>query len=136
MSKFGKWNVGSLSKAQTQEAYDAILKTIPRKFLGAGNTLADFGYYYNEKLQLRQISNNEPFAWLGQKHYDHLGEAIVEKIYSIMEDKYGLRRIVLPFGPDSDKNPRSTPENPRAPIFVSPNASTAETLVVLCQGIG
>ena len=90
-SSFGKWTTGSLAKAKDQEEYNRILKTVPQR-TGAGATLQEFGYFYNENGELRQIAKpDEPFAWLGQKHYDYLGEAVVEELYKIMETKYGLK---------------------------------------------
>lgn len=38
--------------------------------------LEKMGYHFNDKLELRQIENGEPFKWQGQLHYDVLVRAI------------------------------------------------------------
>ena len=127
MSGKKKWTTGCLAKAESQEEYDAVMATVPKTV--QPKKLAEFGYKYNDDGRLVQSINGKPFAWLGQKHYDKLGDAIVEEIYTIMRDKYGFKEVQVPLE-EAEKG------RPSCPIFLSPNWDTAKTVVFLCQGSG
>jgi hypothetical protein len=127
------WSTGCLAKLppgpQGDAEYDNVLATVPRTT--APTTLADFGYEYTEDGRLVQKRSQKPFAWLGQKHYDFLGDAIVNDLYAMMEHKYGLLRVMIP--------PLDSPEAagaPQIPIFVSPDLPARDVVVLLCQGSG
>jgi predicted alpha/beta hydrolase family esterase len=125
-----RWTTGCLAKIPStpegDQEYADVLATVPRTTFP--QRLADFGYEYNAEGRLVQQSNQKPFAWLGQRHYDFLGDAIVNDIYAIMESKYGLQRQMQPS--------YTVKGSGQVPIFVSPNLGTAETVVLLCQGSG
>ena len=129
MASGGKWTTGCLAKVTTKEEYDQALATVPRT--KTPTRLRDFGYKYDEAGKLVQLSNGKPFAWLGQKHYDYLGDAIVNDIYALLEERYGLRRVLLPA-----PRPGDAPDTPRVPIFVSPDFDTCENVAFVCQGSG
>lgn len=128
-SESGKWLAGSLgplaqkltsgaiSQEQYSAHYDLAMSTVPTRCpTGSANplTLKDFGYFYNEKGELRTIKDpTSGFIWLGQKHYDYLGEVIVEHIYSILEGpEFGLKRLMVPLKDTSSPTSRS-PKRPR-----------------------
>ncbi|CUI14196.1 Hypothetical protein, putative [Bodo saltans] len=93
-------------------------------------SLQDFGYAYQPDGTLRHIATQTPFKFLSQKHYDLLGNAVVEEIYRMMESsEMNLRRH--PFPLDAD-----LASEPSCPIFASANAEECETVMLLCQGSG
>jgi hypothetical protein len=93
-------------------------------------SLEEFGYAYQPDGTLRHIATKTPFKFLSQKHYDILGNAVVEEIYHMMEgSEMNLTRHHVPL----DANPSL---EPTCPIFASANASECETVVLLCQGSG
>lgn len=96
----------------------------------APKTLGDFGYAYLPDGTLRHVATQTPFKFISQKHYDILGNAVVEELYSMMEGpKMNLRRYQLPLGADPT-------EEPTCPIFASTNANDCDTAVLICQGSG
>ena len=133
-----KWNAGSLAKVpkgdKGDEQYASILATVPRTT--NPTCLADFGYEYTADGRLVQQATKAPFAWLGQKHYDFLGEAIVNDLYAMLEARFGLERVPFPAHPVSEKGKAAGDSRVTAPVFVSPGFEKAETLVILCQGSG
>lgn len=167
--KKGKWITGSLAKAASDEEYKLIMSTVPQS--KDASTLAAFGYQYimDEKVGktvLRTIQDpSKGFFWLGQKHYDILGNAIVNEIYSQLNAKYGLQKVMVPLSDESEatqKEPslsnggaptdevaepsassatnsagkRPTRSEPQVPIFVSEDATTTDTLLLVMQGSG
>ncbi|KAK5575324.1 hypothetical protein RB653_010582 [Dictyostelium firmibasis] len=49
--------------------------------------LKDFGYYYNDKSELRSIDGEEKFKFVNQQHYDRLGDIIVKTIQDKMKSE-------------------------------------------------
>jgi hypothetical protein len=169
-----RWTTGALSKAKTEAEYDAVLATCPttprpRTLQDFGYTFADFDATPGTPLgpgRLRQIADpSQGFAWLGQKHYDFIGEAIVEEIYTVLQRRYGMLRLRCPMTSSSgavsirDELARAMAEARSAaptgaaaaaaataeqatevdayvPIFATPNCLDCEVLVLLCQGSG
>eukprot|EP01006_Ploeotia_vitrea_P008764 TRINITY_DN20939_c0_g1_i1.p1 TRINITY_DN20939_c0_g1~~TRINITY_DN20939_c0_g1_i1.p1 ORF type:complete len:359 (+),score=40.11 TRINITY_DN20939_c0_g1_i1:27-1079(+) len=121
------WKTGCLAKVETEEEYNSVMKTVPTttrpKFI------EDFGYEYTDEGKLVRSDCGKPFAWLGQRHYDALGDAIVPSLQRIMVEKLGLVEKRLPVDADAEKEPTTN-------IFMSPDALTADTLVLLIQGSG
>lgn len=102
------------------------------------------------------------FQWLGQKHYDGLGGAIIEDIYGRLQRDYGLARVMVPLSaadeavlaegriprasaaaeekgeavPLASRKRPSGPSEPQVPIFLSEDALTADTLLLVMQGSG
>ncbi|KAN0004726.1 hypothetical protein ACTFIU_001964 [Dictyostelium citrinum] len=50
-------------------------------------TIKDFGYYYNDKGELRSIEGEEKFKFVNQQHYDRLGDIIVKTIQNKMKSE-------------------------------------------------
>jgi hypothetical protein len=125
-----RWTTGCLAKIASDAEYSEVMLTVPKTT--KATKLSDFGYKYDEKLRLVQISSGKPFAWLGQKHYDKLGDAIVNEIYAILREKYGMQQVAFPLAQDR----RPGTENDTCPVFVSSNFQEAKAVVVLIQGSG
>lgn len=93
-------------------------------------SLQDFGYGFNEELKLRHLATDAPYVFLSQKHYDLLGDALVEHLYHVMEEQpFCMRRLMLPVTEPGDVQPQ-------APVFISANASRCSTVLLICQGSG
>eukprot|EP01012_Entosiphon_sulcatum_P019104 TRINITY_DN23938_c0_g1_i3.p1 TRINITY_DN23938_c0_g1~~TRINITY_DN23938_c0_g1_i3.p1 ORF type:complete len:351 (-),score=53.69 TRINITY_DN23938_c0_g1_i3:63-1094(-) len=119
-----KWIVGSLAACTEEAEYNAILRTVPRT--PNPTSLAEFGYRYNERGELRHVDTNKPFAWLGQKHYDAIGDIIVKHIQDLMKEE-GLIEEFIP----------SLECESRCNIFRTPDALTnPDRLMLLIQGSG
>jgi len=125
-----RFTIGSLEKA-TDEEYWGLMETVPRT--AYPQTLADFGYHFNEEGRLRNIRTGAKFAWLGQKHYDALGDIVYREIQSMMVSQFDMVERWLPLQSDGSDAP---PGTPRVNIFHSKDLATCERLMVLCQGIG
>eukprot|EP00757_Euglenozoa_sp_SAG-D1_P019097 gene19097-920_t len=124
-----------------QEIQQELLKTIPKT--DRPTSIDDFGYYYTDDGKLRQKATDQPFAWMGQKHYDALGDCIVKDIQKIMVEnlqkaqkfkrhtasEYGFKEMEL--GPSVD-----IPDTPRTNIFLSPDALQKDKLLLIIQGSG
>lgn len=124
-----KETAGCLSAVATVEEYEDILSTVPSTT--TPQCLADFGYKYTAEGKLVRAVSEKPFAWLGQKHYDALGDAIISELYSVMERKYGLSRVMVPL-------PQTPGEqvSPQIPIFMSQNFAECNKALVIIQGSG
>jgi len=65
--------------------------------LNNANSLKDFGYYYNDKGQLRSIDKEEKFKFVDQDHYDRMGDFIVREIQDkMMSEPYNLDQVWIP----------------------------------------
>ncbi|XP_065888772.1 cotranscriptional regulator ARB2A-like isoform X2 [Dysidea avara] len=99
-------------------------------------TLEEFGYKFNDRGQLRQIENDEPFVFnvkesdqaYNQAHYEALGETITEHVYGLLESEGKLNKTVIPI--DVQDNEATSF------IFESDDARTADKLMVLIHGSG
>eukprot|EP00818_Percolomonas_sp_WS_P009746 CAMPEP_0117449694 /NCGR_PEP_ID=MMETSP0759-20121206/8076_1 /TAXON_ID=63605 /ORGANISM="Percolomonas cosmopolitus, Strain WS" /LENGTH=332 /DNA_ID=CAMNT_0005242175 /DNA_START=306 /DNA_END=1304 /DNA_ORIENTATION=- len=101
---------------------DVIQRTVPNEQKET-YSLKEFGYFYNEKLQLRQIAKpEEKFFYISERHYDALGDAIVDYIQEQMQ-KYGLKKVPV----------NEAEENY---IFVSDDFQEKERVIILCCGSG
>eukprot|EP00731_Ephydatia_muelleri_P020011 Em0012g836a len=109
--------------ARNKTSNDGVLKN--RNNMGSG--IEAFGYHFNEDGKLLS-KENEPFKFIGQEHYEALGEAITEEVYTLLETKGGLQRTYLPIG--------ATETQPRSFIFESPDARTSGKLLLLIHGSG
>ncbi|KAL6042535.1 Arb2 domain-containing protein [Balamuthia mandrillaris] len=93
-------------------------------------SLADFGYGYNEKGQLRHLETGEAFKFINQKHYEAMGEMIVRHIQERLIKDHDMEEIIVPIHEVSYEMPRSS-------IFVSKGAlSSTSPLVILVHGSG
>merc|ERR1719432_390379 len=72
-------------------------------------TLADFGYTFNDKGELKDIKTDKPFSFVDQEHYEALGEVITDEVYKLLQERAGLEIKYL----NNDKN---------SFVFVSPEA--------------
>lgn len=90
-----------------------------------------------------------PFIWLGQRHYDGVGDAVTCELYDIMQLKYGLSRVQVPLPEDAPADAAAASASPSrsrrdggvdvgasVPIFVSPNFERCDTAFVIIQGSG
>jgi hypothetical protein len=84
-------------------------------------------YEYNQAGELRGIETKEPYIFVSQRHYDALGDCVVEHIFGLMEQA-GLQRTPIPVQADQ--------KEATSKIFMSPDALTADTLVILIHGSG
>ncbi|EAL70527.1 esterase/lipase/thioesterase domain-containing protein [Dictyostelium discoideum AX4] len=50
-------------------------------------TIKEFGYYYNDKGELRSIEGEEKFKFINQQQYDRLGDIIVKTIQNKMKSE-------------------------------------------------
>jgi hypothetical protein len=105
---------------------DLALATIPASV--KPTKLAELRYEYNANAELRGIDTGEPYIFVSQRHYDALGDCVIEHIFEAME-ALGLQRVAIPETKQDSKEPSSK-------IFMSPDALTAETLVILIHGSG
>jgi len=95
-------------------------------------TLAEFGYTFNDKGEMRSVPGNVPFNFqvkpgdqhFNQKHYEALGEVLTEEVYTLLETKAGLEKRYL----DSKRK--------ESFVFVSPDFQNKEQLVCLIHGSG
>ncbi|XP_069137749.1 cotranscriptional regulator ARB2A-like [Argopecten irradians] len=68
------------------------------------DTLAEFGYGFNDEGQLRHLETDEAYQFqvrendleYNQRRYEALGEVITNMVYSMMEKDAGLERVSLP----------------------------------------
>ncbi|XP_063829869.1 FAM172 family protein homolog CG10038 [Ostrinia nubilalis] len=117
--------------------YTASATTL--KNMEAVKSMKDLGYAFNSDGQLRKIGpdgkpSEEPFQFNisdqhqeCQAHYEELGSAITEHIYSLLETKYNLVRLPVPVG--------STPATGTF-IFASKDYNHKDVLLVLINGSG
>eukprot|EP00923_Selenidium_pygospionis_P050160 GHVN01086630.1.p1 GENE.GHVN01086630.1~~GHVN01086630.1.p1 ORF type:complete len:333 (-),score=63.14 GHVN01086630.1:35-1033(-) len=90
--------------------------------------LDHFGYQFDQHQRLTKISDGSSFTWISQKHYDKLGDCLINHIYSILENKYNLTRVALPLD--------ATKVEAQCPVFVSSDFYTAHVSILVCQGSG
>ena len=111
--------------ARNKTSNDVVLKT--SKKTNMPFSIEAFGYHFTEDGKLRS-KDNEPFKFIGQEHYEALGEAITEEVYTLLETRGGLERIYLPIG--------ATETQPRSFIFATPDALSKGKLLLLVHGSG
>jgi hypothetical protein len=86
----------------------------------------EFGYEFRDRL-LRNCETGEPFKFVDQKHYERLGDLILEYIQEQMRTTYNLTEVLLPL----------EGEGPKSNIFISPDIATnRKGLLILIQGAG
>jgi hypothetical protein len=86
----------------------------------AAAELAALGYAYNERDELRSLSDGSSFAFEGQKHYEKLADAVAGYVQALLLARAGLRRVLV----DS------------VPVFVSPDLGSRDGCLVLLCGAG
>jgi len=87
----------------------------------------EFGYEYDAEKKLKNCETGEPFKFVDQKHYERLGDVILEYIQEEMRTTYDLEEIRIP----------TEAEGPKANIFVSKDLrSNQKGLLILIQGAG
>lgn len=100
-----------------------IEETIP-KTKKLHYSLEELGYFYNEKQQLRLICEPEkPFYYITERHYDALGEAIVQEIHRIMIEKYEFNKIYIN-------------EKKQNYIMISKDFDEKSDIMIICPGSG
>lgn len=100
------------------------------------DTLEEFGYYFNDKGELRDRETDEKFKFVikddhnyNQQRYDALGELVTEYLYQKMEKELHLQRVYIPLDARKD--------DPQSFVFISRNAMyTTDKLLVLIHGGG
>ncbi|OWF48694.1 hypothetical protein KP79_PYT14798 [Mizuhopecten yessoensis] len=100
------------------------------------DTLADFGYGFNDEGQLRHLETKEAYQFqvreddleYNQKHYEAIGEIITENVYSMLEKDCELQKLELP--KDAEEN------EPKTFFFMSDDVMTAKRLMILIHGSG
>jgi hypothetical protein len=86
----------------------------------------EFGYEFRDRL-LRNCETGEPFKFVDQKHYERIGDVVLEYIQEQMRTTYNLTEILLPL----------EGEGPKSNIFVSSDLATNQRgLLILIQGAG
>eukprot|EP00760_Papus_ankaliazontas_P001453 PhM_4_TR1047/c0_g1_i1/m.86884 len=122
----GTFTIGSLEKVKSDEEYLELMHTVPKTV--RPTSITDFGYDFNSEGQLRNVRTGEPFQWLGQKHYDALGDVIIKDIQRMLVSKYGLVEVWLPRSAGAGE--------PQVNIFHSANYLECEKLCLVMQGSG
>lgn len=101
------------------------------------STIGDFGYYFNDFGQLRNVKTGEPYLFqvrpddlsYNQRRYEALGDVITEHVYHLLETETHLKRIAVPVNAQ-DHEPSSF-------IFASEDAFTnKDRLLILIHGSG
>ncbi|CAJ0930868.1 unnamed protein product, partial [Mesorhabditis belari] len=102
-----------------------------------GKSLRDLGYWFNQNDELRD-EDGMSFKFTTQAEYEELGDAITEYIYDRMQKEYKLQR--KPVRPVIDTNNHrrydNFPDEHFGFVFVSPDWSKKETILVLIHGMG
>ncbi|KAJ5079270.1 hypothetical protein M0811_04291 [Anaeramoeba ignava] len=118
-------------------------KMIDRTKEEAKKKLKEMGYYYTKEKKLRQIKNDEKFEFVNQKHYEELGDLIVEYIYEQLVVEYKMEEIWLPLEKDlkfsenyKENIEESELEKIRTNIFISKEFEKKEKLMLLICGSG
>jgi hypothetical protein len=94
-----------------------------------------FGYIYDENYQLKKANPTDgdaSFTFINQKHYEALGDVVLEYIQELMRRKFSMQEVQLPL-PDDVGTDYS---GPHSNIFLSSNWGTSEKGLVLIQGAG
>ncbi|CAG8454962.1 8029_t:CDS:10 [Paraglomus occultum] len=101
-------------------------------------TLEEFGYYFNERGELRNTVTDERFLFdvrkndpaYNQARYDALGEIVSQYVEDLLVTKYGFIQQFVPVEAAYDQT------IPHCPIYLSANAYTCKKLILLIQGSG
>ncbi|KAI8820275.1 Arb2 domain-containing protein [Fimicolochytrium jonesii] len=101
-----------------------------------GTTFADFGYKIDSETRLRQIANDEPFEFnvrqgdkrWNQMHYEALADVVGKYIEDELVATHGFDRVVIPVDANLTE--------PTSKIFLTPDAFTADRLLLLVAGVG
>lgn len=91
-------------------------------------SMADFGYHFNKEGKMVHIKTGKPFHFISQHHYDALGDTVLSDIQKKLVDEFKYEEVRFPLAAKGDE--------PTIPIYSSPGALEAETLLVLLQGSG
>ncbi|KAK8758304.1 cotranscriptional regulator ARB2A homolog [Amblyomma americanum] len=101
------------------------------------STIADFGYYFNDFGQLRNVKTGEPYLFqvrpddlsYNQRRYEALGDVITEHVYHLLETETRLTRITVPVNAQDDE--------PSSFIFASEDVfANKDRLLILIHGSG
>jgi len=86
---------------------------VPKKLAGdkgtdekESNFRLELRYEYNREGELRGIDTKEPYIFVSQRHYDALGECVIEHIFESME-ALGLQRTPIPEAKENKDQPSS-----------------------------
>jgi hypothetical protein len=140
--KFLPLNVVEQNLTQrAKEHFDIVIATIPDNY--PPTSLEDFNYFYNDKGELRnKLKPEEAFHFVSQRHYEAIGDFIVRDIQLRMINECGLQEVWLPEDNqtaqlDSLKVTAMDQQKLiKSNIFLSPDALTADKLMLLIQGSG
>lgn len=100
-------------------------------------TIEDFGYFFNDFGQLRNIRTGEPYLFVerpndhdyNQARYEALGDVITEHVYGLLETETKLNRLTVPVDVQEHE--------PHTFIFASEDAFTNKhRLLILIHGSG
>lgn len=101
------------------------------------STIEDFGYFFNDFGQLRNVKTGEPYLFqvrpddlsYNQRRYEALGDVITEHVYQILETETRLTRVTVPVNAQDDE--------PSTFVFASEDAFTnKDRLLILIHGSG
>uniref|UniRef100_A0A1I7W653 GPI inositol-deacylase n=1 Tax=Heterorhabditis bacteriophora TaxID=37862 RepID=A0A1I7W653_HETBA len=110
-------------------------------------SLRELGYHFNSSGEMRSIevifkpylmdirvkiccTDNQRFKFTTQLAYEKVGNAMIEELYSLMENRYNLKRLPL-------KPLDSQIQDDRVSfIFASPDFENKDILLVLIHGMG
>lgn len=119
----------SLVRQETEEEDD--------DFCNFPTTIADFGYFFNDFGQLRNLKTGEPYHFqvrpndltYNQRRYEALGDLITERVYDLMETETQLNRLTIPVDVQE--------QEPHTFIFASSDAFTNKNrLIIFIHGSG
>lgn len=94
-----------------------------------------FGYIYDKDYRLKKVNpqdENDSFTFVNQKHYEALGDVVLEYIQELMRRKFEMKELFLPLpdevGPDYS--------GPYCNVFISKDWGFKQKGLVLIQGAG
>ncbi|EFJ17482.1 hypothetical protein SELMODRAFT_420845 [Selaginella moellendorffii] len=100
-----------------------------RKEMSASEKLQSLGYVVNKDLKLEDARSGEPYSFV-KESYDEVADAVAEVIHEKMQGApYHMEKVNLP-------SQSILKKEVRAPVYLSPNAYEATTLLVLLCGSG
>lgn len=118
---FGVDFIRAHADAETLAVVDEVLARVPRS---NPSKLQDFGYSFTA-----DRGRLEPrFHFVTQTHYDCFGDLVAPYVQQLMRDKFGMVEVNLPRGDEHGALVNN--------VFLSPDALTADRLMLLIQGSG
>jgi hypothetical protein len=106
----------------TRAVVDDVLARVPRSH---PTVLHDFGYSFTSDLGRLQPR----FHFVTQTHYDVFGDLAAPYVQALMRERFGMVEVNLPRGAAANDPLVNN-------VFLSPDALTAERLMLLVQGSG